>query len=137
MAELSEAQHRKIACWTALKAYLDAVFADERLEKLLIANGADVKLFKAGDAETDKNGKSVTVVYGINGIGVYRTVEDPLLFQKTFHYRWGHHNSAFALAFSLARDSQGALKPEDLEAKLGSYRQAAAGNAETVPEAGK
>ncbi|HII14761.1 MAG TPA: hypothetical protein HA362_00450 [Nanoarchaeota archaeon] len=135
MAEISELGRKQIECWTALKAYLEQVFADEKLENLLFNGRRDIELFTAKDAEVNAKGAKVQVVYGINGVGAYRKVEDETLFQNIFHYRWGHRHSPFALAFALAADSKDALTPADLEAKLGPYRQMAAGTAQPAPQA--
>lgn len=126
MAGVSEAERKQIECWTALKEYLDKIFADQKLEKLLFDGRHDIELFRAENVEIDTKGTKAAVVYGINCVGAYRRIEGADLFQNQFTYRWGHFNSPFVLAFALAADSKNTLKPDDLEARLGPYRQMAA-----------
>ncbi len=119
--KLSEEELKRINCMQTLKSYLTKMFADERLEKLLFNGREEIELFRAKDVEIDCKGTKANVVYGLNGVGAYRRLEDVNLFHNQFHFRWGHYNSAFALAYALMSDSKATLIPETLEALITSY----------------
>lgn len=116
-----EEELKRINCMQTLKSYLTKMFADERLEKLLFNGREEIELFRAKDVEIDCKGTKANVVYGLNGFGAYRRLEDVNLFHNQFHFRWGHYNSAFALAYALMSDSKATLIPETLEALITSY----------------
>jgi len=118
---VSEEERNRIDCREALKSYLDKVFADEKLENLLFKSRGNIEIFRADNINMDEKGTKANVVYGLNGLGAYRKLENVDLFHNLFHYRWGHHNSSFALAYALADDSNARLKPEQLHTAIVSY----------------
>lgn len=119
--KISEEEQKRINCRESLKSYLEKMFVDEKLENLLFNSRDSIELFRADNIEMDDKGTKANVVYGLNGIGAYRRLNGVDLFQNIFHYRWGHHNSPFALAYALAEDSKANLKPEQLHATIISY----------------
>ena len=122
-AKISDEEQNKINCRQALKSYLDKMFADERLEKLVFNERDDIELYKAEDVAIDVKGTKATIVYGLNGVGAYRKIEGVDLFHSRFYYLWGHHNSAFAMAYALMSDSNAKLRTEKLEDVIVSYLQ--------------
>lgn len=122
-ATISDEEKKKIECRQALQSYLEKMFADKRLEKLVFNEGYDIELFRAADVEIDAKGTKATVVYGLTSVGAYRKIESANLFQNIFFYRWEHGNSAFSLAFALADDSNAKFVPECLDKVINSYLQ--------------
>ncbi|MFA5887279.1 MAG: hypothetical protein WC852_01035 [Candidatus Nanoarchaeia archaeon] len=119
--KFNEEELKRINCMQTLKSYLEKMFADEKLEKLLFNSRDEIELYRAQNVEIDSKGTKANVVYGLNGVGAYRRLEDVNLFHNQFHFRWGHYNSAFALAYALMSDSKAELVPANLEDKIVSY----------------